>query len=290
MERRAGTSMTMEAELTAASATAQLVHFRLTEPVDAIVLDREPDGYRIDLCLTPRPHDARGCYREHWGPHRFERIGDVYVLPPGETLEMRSDCGRQTSILCHLRPEPIRGWFDGELHWATRRLEESLDVASPNLRSLLLRLAEEARHPGFASEVLVELIAVQMAIELRRYCTAIEERATTGGLARWRLRLIDERLREVREAPTLAELAELCRLSVRQLTHSFRASRGCSIGEYVAHSQIDHAKQLLVADRTTIKSIAYSLGFSSPSAFSFAFRRATGLTPSEFRLRMPRAD
>jgi AraC family transcriptional regulator len=273
----------IEAELRVPAATVELVRFHLLEPVDDIVRDREEDAYRIDLCLTPRPHNARGCYRDRWAQDRFERIGPVYVLPPDETLQIRSDCGRQASILCHLRPDPIRAWFDGDLHWAPNRLETSLDVANTSLRSLLLRLADEARHPGFASEVLVELIAAQMAIELRRYCTAIAEHPVTGGLASWRLRLIDERLREVREAPTLVELAGLCRLSVRQLTHSFRASRGCSIGEYVTHSQIDHAKRLLAADQTSIKAIAYSLGFSSPSAFSYAFRRATGQTPREFR-------
>jgi AraC family transcriptional regulator len=32
----------------------------------------------------------------------------------------------------------------------------------------------------------------------------------------------------------------------------------------------------------SIKAVAYSLGFASPSSFSFAFRRATGQTPREF--------
>ena len=163
-----------------------------------------------------------------------------------------------------------------------RRLEASLDISSAQIRSLILRLGEEARHPGFASQMLAELIAGQMAIELFRYCAAITDGPATGGLAPWRLRIIDERLAELRAAPTLAELAGLCDLSVRQLTRGFRASRGCSIGEYVAQSQIDHAKRLLATDES-IKSIAYSLGFASPSNFSCAFRRATGQTPREFR-------
>jgi AraC family transcriptional regulator len=101
-------------------------------------------------------------------------------------------------------------------------------------------------------------------------------------LAPWRLRIIDERLEALRVAPTLAELAGLCSLSVRQLTRGFRASRGCSIGEYVAQSQIDHAKRLLASEES-VKTIAYSMGFASPSSFSYAFRRATGLTPRQFR-------
>jgi AraC family transcriptional regulator len=136
--------------------------------------------------------------------------------------------------------------------------------------------------------MLVELIAGQLAIELARYCTSIADGPVTGGLTPWRLRLIDERIREVHKAPTLMELAALCGISVRQLTRAFRASRGCSIRQYVALSQVDHARRLLATEEP-VKGIAYSLGFSSSSKFAFAFRRATGETPREFRQRVLRA-
>jgi AraC family transcriptional regulator len=69
---------------------------------------------------------------------------------------------------------------------------------------------------------------------------------------------------------------------VRQLTRGFRASRGCTIGEYAARNEIDRAKELLTAGES-IKVIAASLGFASPSSFTYAFRRATGQTPAQFR-------
>lgn len=72
------------------------------------------DGSEIRLSL---------CYRERWSPHRFEHIGKVLVLPPGETVQARSDVvSQQTSVLCYLRPEPIREWFDRDLEWTGRRL------------------------------------------------------------------------------------------------------------------------------------------------------------------------
>ena len=259
----------------------------LPDPVDRIMLDE--DAYRFGLCLAPGPHIVRARYRERWGRHRFERLGHAFVLPPGEPVEIRSECGRDTSLMCELRAESIRAWLDSDVQWAPRSLEASLDIPNAHIRSLLLRLAEEAHHPGFASEALVESIAVQLAIELRRHCTAIAEEPASGGLAPWRLRRIDERLREVRAAPTLAELAGLCRLSVRHLTRSFRASRGGSIGEYVAFCQVDHARRLLAMDQS-VKATAYSLGFSSPSAFANAFRRATGESPHEFRQRASRSE
>jgi AraC family transcriptional regulator len=287
MVERTGQLMTIEGELRVPVATAQLVRFHICEPADDILHERE-DAYWLDLCLTPRPRNARACYRDRWAPDHFEPIGDVFVVPPGEIMRAKSDGGRsQSSILCHLRQDCIQTWLGGDFDWTDQRLKAGLDIEDANIRGLLLRLAQEVRHPGFASEALVELIAAQMAIELGRYCAAITDAATFGSLAPWRMRLIDERLRDVCEAPTLTELAALCKLSVRQLTRGFRKSRGCSIGEHVAQSRLENAKRLLATDQS-VKVIAYSLGFASPSSFSYAFRRSVGETPRQFRQRVQR--
>jgi AraC family transcriptional regulator len=134
---------------------------------------------------------------------------------------------------------------------------------------------------------MVELITGQVVIELARFCGESRTAAAAGGLAAWRLRLIEERLAEVRDAPTLTELAGLCSISVRQLTRGFRESRGCSIGDYIAQSRIDTAKRLLGGDQS-VKSIARSMGFASPSSFSYAFRRSAGVTPRQFRTEVMR--
>ncbi len=275
-------SATIEAELHAPVADAQIVHFELAQPIDTVM--RDEGVYRFNLSLTPRMRNARACYSNRWSKQRFERLGNLFVAPPGETMQARSDGGQQTSIVCDLRPELIRNWYGSELQWTDRRLQAGLDVSDTNIRRLLMRLVEEMRHPGFASEMLVELVAGQMAIELGRYCNNINDNPITGGLAAWRLRLIDERLHEVREPPTLEELASLCKISVRQLTRGFRESRGTSIGEHVVSCRLDHAKRLLSTD-TSVKAVAYSLGFSSPSSFCYAFRKATNETPQEFRQR-----
>jgi AraC family transcriptional regulator len=162
-------------------------------------------------------------------------------------------------------------------------------TADGNIRGLLLRLADELRQPGLTSEALMELIAAQTAIEIGRHGSSVSEPVAVGGLAPWRLRLIDARLQEVREPPTLTELAGLCKLSVRQLTRGFRVSRGCSVGDQVAESRLANAKRLLATSRS-VKAIAYSLGFASPSSFSYAFRRSVGESPRQFRQRILRVD
>ncbi len=276
--------MQVDAEVAVAGATAQLVRFDLEGPIDH-VLQRE-DSYWLDLCLTPRPDNARARYCERWSARHFERLGRLFMLPAGEPLQTRSDgSNSQASLLCHLEPEVLGEWFDGDLRWTDRRLKASLDIADANIQGLLLRLAEEIRHPGFASETMVELIAAQLALELRRYCAGADTESASGGLAPWRLRLIDERLREDDSLATLVELAELCRISVRQLTRGFRHSRGSSLGEYMNQCRLERARQLL-AGELSIKAIALTLGFSSPSSFCYAFRRDTGETPGQYRQRL----
>jgi AraC family transcriptional regulator len=56
----------------------------------------------------------------------------------------------------------------------------------------------------------------------------------------------------------------------------------------VANNRLEHAKRMLAGDQS-VKAIAYSLGFSSPSSFSYAFRRVLGETPRQFRQRVLRA-
>lgn len=279
-------SMIVEGELQAPVATAQLVRFEFAEPVDNVL--RETESYRVDMCLTPRPGNARARYPDRSGARHFECLGNVFMVPPGEAMQAISDGGcQQASLVCELYPQRMSDWLEGDLHWSDRGLVAGLDLRERNIQLLMQRLAEEARNPGFASEVLVELVSAQMAIELTRYCRSVNESDRGGGLAGWRLRLIEERLEEICEPPSLAELAQLCGISVRQLTRGFRDSRGCSVGEYITGKRVQHARRMLAGEQS-VKAIAYTLGFASPSSFSFAFRRTTGETPNQYRQRLRR--
>ena len=273
-------SYAYEAELRLPIATAQLVHFVKRHPIERTLVD--PDSYRLDLCLTPRTPGARICFSDHWAAHRYEKPGKVFIIPPGESLRIRSDAGEQGAIICRIHTAQIREWLEEDLAWSESRLNASVDVSSVAIRQLLLRLGEEMREPGFASHILSEGLVLQIAVELARFYRDIPDQASAGGLAPWRLRLIDERLQDDSRPPTLSELAALCRISVRQLTRGYRASRRSTIGEHVAQSRMESAKQMLAAGGS-VKSVAHSLGFTSSSSFCTAFRKATGATPSRFR-------
>ena len=274
----------VDAEIELPLARVQVVRLEHLGPGDHMF--RRESVYWVDLCLTPRRPTASARYIDRWGPHRFAEMGSIIALPPGEHLHLKTAGGRHASILCQLRAEAVDKWLPGDFEWTDRRLEACLHIASERIRWLLVHLNQELRSPGVGTREICTAITSQLSIELARYIVSVNEPTERGGLASWRLRVIDERLAEPREPPTLVELAELCRMSVRQLTRGFRTSRGCSIGEHLAQVRIDAAKRRLSSSQDSIQAIAASMGFASQSSFTFAFRRATGSTPDEYRKRV----
>jgi AraC family transcriptional regulator len=281
MQQSTNKAAQIEAEMPFSIGHVKLVRNCWDAPIDRVAIS---DAHHLELALLPRPGESQGCFPDYWGPHRFERIGDVFLMPARQAVHAKSSCRQQHSIVFTFHPDAAQTWFDDDMKWTDSRLQAVLDIANPGIRNALFRLGEEIRNPGFASSAMVEMMAGQITIELARYCIGVEENKATGGLAPWKLRLIDERLAEQSSPPTLMELAALCGLSVRHLTRSFRISRCRSIGSYITECRINEAKRLLLSGGC-VKSIAYSMGFTSPSNFSTAFRRATGETPRQYRQR-----
>lgn len=282
-------SVTIEAQAQSGVLRAQIVGFHIPQPTDSVL--RDDRAYQLNFCLTPRPLYTRAAYPAHWGPHRYDPLGEIFLIPPGEELHIKGGAGEQASLTCQLEVEALHAILGETLEWTDERLADALDITNSRIRNLLFRLTEEIRHPGFAGSRMIEFLGGELAIELGRFCLEVVERPVTGGLASWRLRRIDERLGDDPTAPSLDELAKLCGISVRQLTRGFRTSRGSSIGDYIEQRRMETAKRLLMAGNS-VKTIAFAMGFASPSSFTYAFRRAVGISPTHFRTRqrVPGAD
>ena len=272
----------IEAEATMAIGQVQVVRETWDAPIDRTGISGR---HHLQLSLLPSSAAASACFPDLWGPHRFEPLGEMFFLPAGHSVRALSDCRHQNAVTCDFEPNAVAAWFGGDLRWTNGRLQGCLDIASAHIRHLLFRIGEEVRAPGFAGAMMVELMMAQLAIELSRHLIGIGESGVTGGLAPWRLRRIDDRLREAGASPTLGELAALCGLSARHLTRAFQISRGRSIGSYIAEQRADHAKRLL-ASGMSVKAVASAMGCSAPSNFAIAFRRMAGETPSAYRQRV----
>ncbi|HOX08010.1 MAG TPA: AraC family transcriptional regulator [Planctomycetota bacterium] len=93
-------------------------------------------------------------------------------------------------------------------------------------------------------------------------------------------RQIEERYRE---NLGLEELARDLGSSPYHLSRSFSRQFGMSISEALAAVRMDRAREMLKAGGPSIKEVAAAAGFSDGNYFAKAFRRACGLSPSQYQ-------
>ncbi|MBO9356971.1 helix-turn-helix domain-containing protein [Bordetella petrii] len=84
--------------------------------------------------------------------------------------------------------------------------------------------------------------------------------------------------------PSLQELARKVGTYEKKLSRAFRRQLGRTVFEYLREERVRVARQLLHETDLTVTDIAAELGFSSAANFATAFRKKTGLTPSEYRV------
>lgn len=269
----------IEAQCNTGMGLAKIVRQCRDRPID---VQTSPHQHHLQLALFPQSPSDRASYPEVWSPKQFEPLGSLFFFPAGCLAHIRSDSHYQRSIICTLDPQAVECWLEQYQPWSESHLRGFLSIKNRNIHTLLCRLGEEIRSPGFACESMVEFLMGQVIIELARHAQDHPAPYVTGGLSARQLRLIDERIAETGSPPTLSELASLCGVSVRHLSRAFYNSRGESAGAYIARQRIERAKQLM-ASGMNIKAVAYTLGFSAPSNFTTAFVRATGQTPSQYR-------
>lgn len=80
-----------------------------------------------------------------------------------------------------------------------------------------------------------------------------------------------------------AELAEQAHLNEEYFSKMFHKYAGSTFKEYVMAERMQQAQRLLKHSRLSVSLIASKVGYDNFSYFSKAFKKATGLTPQEYR-------
>ena len=75
-----------------------------------------------------------------------------------------------------------------------------------------------------------------------------------------------------------------------QLAREFRASVGSGVKDYFRVRQLEHAAELLRTTARGTADIALDAGFGTARSFYRAFRRSTGMSPTEYRKEMSLAS
>lgn len=83
---------------------------------------------------------------------------------------------------------------------------------------------------------------------------------------------------------SLQSLAERLKISPHHLSQILNQKLGKTFYDYINEQRVEHAKQLLVgAPDKSITSIAFESGYNSKNSFYNAFKRHTGMKPTDYR-------
>ncbi|WP_310832276.1 helix-turn-helix domain-containing protein [Paenibacillus pedocola] len=86
-----------------------------------------------------------------------------------------------------------------------------------------------------------------------------------------------------KEDISMEQAAEYVNLSPHYFSKLFRQQAGETFIDYLTRLRINEAKRLIAGEELSLKGICYEVGYKDPNYFSRVFKKAVGITPSEFR-------
>lgn len=90
---------------------------------------------------------------------------------------------------------------------------------------------------------------------------------------------------ELHQEISVGRLAEICGVSERSLLRHFRSHLGVSPLEHIQNLRVERAKALLESTHLSFDEIVERCGYSDSASFRKLFKRATAMTPGDYRER-----
>ena len=157
----------------------------------------------------------------------------------------------------------------------------------------------ECSFPGPASEFVVARLMELLLVELFRSETILSQSAQVGLLGGLADPMTAKALKalhgDIAQPWTTAKLARLCGMSRSGFSLRFSKLVGVPPMRYLQRWRMAMAKDELMRGRRSVADIALLIGYQSGDAFSTAFTRAVGCSPSSFvqqaqRVHLPASD
>jgi len=151
------------------------------------------------------------------------------------------------------------------------------------VEDMLARINAEYQRPGeWQQRLLGAYLAVLLTYLSRLYTEQYTDNATSVDklLLKDFQAKIDECFRELHE---VGDYASLFHISAKHLSEVVKIQSGKPAIKHIHERQVLEAKRLLFHTPTSLKEIAFDLGFSDASYFNRFFKRETGVTPAEYR-------
>lgn len=227
--------------------------------------------------------------------------GESVVLPPGELmridfpeattlnptqcLALTIDDSSIRQVVTHLNETAPKLEEHAEWRFTDYNFHFTNDMAVNQIIARLIWIFTE-NHPSkdvFAGFMLKELIIRLMQTEARHLLVDNTANLQHQSRLAFVIQFIRDHLHDAINIDTLSKKACMSQ------THFFRCFKnelGVSPVDFINAERIKLAKELLRDSARTISDVCYACGFNNLSYFNKMFKRATNLTPSEYKLKM----
>jgi AraC family transcriptional regulator len=158
------------------------------------------------------------------------------------------------------------------------------------INSIALSLLSEITHETATGRMYAETASLMLAGRIiQTHCDAgsfIPGTPVLQPLDDARLkRVLDYMAERISDKITLDELAKVACFSTFHFARVFTLAVGVPPHRHLSRMRLESAMAALATSRLALLEIALKTGFSSQAGFNRAFRRATGMTPGEYRQR-----
>jgi AraC-like DNA-binding protein len=236
------------------------------------------------------------------------REGDFVLLPATPGFTMASDLSIRPKLVSSSDAREVRHgdesdpptlrMLGGYFHFgaAHAQLLVSLlpsvihirraEAGAERLRRIAELIGDEANHDRAGRELILERLVEVLLVEALRFrppSAAKPERGLLAGLADPALaRPLRGIHLDVARRWTVAQLARTAGMSRAVFAERFARKVGMPPMQYLLEWRMALARDMLRRERPPLAQVAERIGYQSASAFSTAFARATGCSPSEF--------
>jgi AraC-like DNA-binding protein len=191
-----------------------------------------------------------------------------------------------------LRADRVSGMFDGNVPKAILPLIERAPAASQlvkvptagRIRRLAASLfSRDLRGPlriVFMEGIVLQLFALQAGAE----AASLRRRDLRAPAGRERAAILAARerlLADMRNPPTLGELAAAAGMTAKALNAGFRALFGATIFEILRNERLEHARIAIEREDVPVKQVAHRVGYNHVTNFIRAFTARFGAPPGQ---------
>ncbi|HEX5053299.1 MAG TPA: AraC family transcriptional regulator, partial [Planctomycetota bacterium] len=184
---------------------------------------------------------------------------------------------------CDIRP------FNPLIATLPRVLHVPADTANTHLNALVALTLAESGERRAGSECMLARLSELMFIEVVRLHLQTLPPGNEGWLAGLRDPVVGRALSLLHGEParawTLESLAQAASVSRSALAERFRQFTGQPPMQYLAQWRMQIAAGLLAESNASVAAVAFDVGYGSEAAFSRAFKKLVGASPSAWRTR-----